>query len=74
MDLQDKIINRLIEKRADMDCPVCGYSKGTTRQNSFVYLPIKDEQDGGITTIRCMYMTCGNCGHITLFDTEVALK
>ncbi|MBP2663035.1 MAG: hypothetical protein H6Q71_983, partial [Firmicutes bacterium] len=30
MDLQDIIVKRLIEKKADMSCPVCGSIRGST--------------------------------------------
>lgn len=74
MDLQDKIIERLLDKKADLSCPICRASQVITRQNSFVDIPLKDQQDGEVTTIRCMYMTCSKCGYISLFDAKVALS
>jgi predicted nucleic-acid-binding Zn-ribbon protein len=74
VDLQDKIIERLLDKKADLSCPVCRSSQVITRQNSFVDLPIRDQQDGELTKIRCMYMTCSKCGYVTLFDAKVALS
>ncbi len=74
MDIQDKIIDRLLEKKADLSCPICRSSQVTTRQNSFVELPIRDDQDDEVTRVRCMYMTCSKCGYISLFDAKVALS
>jgi|GEM_PF-4320474 len=73
MDLQYKIIERLVKKNAKLCCPLCESSEITTLQNSFVDLPIKDDRDGEVTEIKCMYTTCNKCGYITLFNVEVAL-
>ena len=74
MDLQDEIIERLVEKKVDLYCQLCESNEIITHQNDFAYLPIKNDQDGKVRTMKCMYMTCGNCGHITIFDTEIALQ
>jgi len=62
-----------VEKDAKLCCPLCESSEIITLQNNFVELPIKDDQDGEVTRIRCMYTTCNTCGYITLFNAEVAL-
>lgn len=54
-------------------CPLCKSSEIEICQNRFVDWPVRKNQDGKKTKIKCIYTTCNKCKYITLVKAKVTL-